>query len=179
MLKYVIKIITPLILSTILGLQAIAQECVTDELKDRLVAVIGDAHEIFTSGRYLESKILGRQALRIPNSFTIGKPEFVHSTISASIKDRLAKGQTNLDLMKSGKAPIGPDGKHMNLHHLFAEEPGPMAEMTQTEHLKEHRKAIHVMVDKSFRNDKAKDAAYEKFKEDYWKARAAELESSL
>lgn len=139
--------------------------------------MIGDAHEIFTSGRYLESSVLGRQVLRVPNAYVLGKPEKIDASISAKIKERIERGETNLDLMRSGKAPIGPDGKHMNLHHLFAEEPGAMAEMTQTEHLKEHRKAIHVMVKNSFRNDPKKEDAYEKFKGDYWRAKAAELES--
>lgn len=156
---------------------AFGDECVSDELKDRLKAVINDAHEIFTSGRYLEANVLGRQVLRVPNAFVLGKPTSVHSTVSETIQERIKKGETNLDLMRSGTAPIGPDGKHMNLHHLFAEEPGPMAEMTQTEHLKDHRKAIHVMVKNSFRNDKKKERDFDKFKEDYWRARAAELQS--
>lgn len=177
MLSQLAKCFLTLILSLSITINAFGNECVSDALKDRLAAVIGDAHEIFTSGRYRESSVLGRQVLNIPNAYVLGRPEKVDASVAASIRDRIARGETNLDLMRSGKAPIGPDGKYMNLHHLFAEEPGPIAEMTQTEHLKEHRKAIHVMVKNSFRNDKNKEDAYEKFKGDYWRAKAAELES--
>lgn len=63
----------------------------------------------------------------------------------------------------------------MHLHHLFGEEPGPMAEMTYTEHLKDHRQAIHIMIDKSFRKDSKKNSEYEAFKKAYWRLKAQEI----
>lgn len=36
---------------------------------------------------------------------------------------------TNLDRMRSGKAPVGPDNEPVSLHHLLQDEPGPIAEV--------------------------------------------------
>ena len=43
-------------------------------------------------------------------------------------------GLTNRDLMRERYAPIGSDGKPINLHHVTQNEPGPMAELLQTTH---------------------------------------------
>lgn len=45
-------------------------------------------------------------------------------------------GLTNLDLMKNGLAPYGPDGKKVNLHHMLQTQDGPIAEVTQSFHQK-------------------------------------------
>lgn len=52
-------------------------------------------------------------------------------------------GRTNLELMQSGRAPIGSDGNPINLHHMTQMQDGPIAEMTQTFH-KTNSKVIHV-----------------------------------
>ncbi|MDI3412499.1 HNH/ENDO VII family nuclease [Bacillus sonorensis] len=57
------------------------------------------------------------------------------------------KNITNLELMKSGKAPIGEDGKPINLHHLIQKEPGTMLEILHTTHKKYH-KVLHQLVEK-------------------------------
>ncbi len=36
--------------------------------------------------------------------------------------------------MEEGLAPIGPDGKSINLHHMLQSQDGPIAEVTQTFH---------------------------------------------
>ncbi|MBD5282459.1 MAG: hypothetical protein HDS33_05450 [Bacteroides sp.] len=45
-------------------------------------------------------------------------------------------GKTNLDLIKEGKAPYGPDGERINLHHIGQKADSPLAELTNTEHKK-------------------------------------------
>ncbi|WP_331274277.1 MULTISPECIES: HNH/ENDO VII family nuclease [Providencia] len=48
------------------------------------------------------------------------------------------KGQTvtgtNLERMASGRAPIGTDGKSINLHHMTQKQDGAIAETTQSFH---------------------------------------------
>ncbi|WP_229445308.1 HNH/ENDO VII family nuclease [Massilia sp. Leaf139] len=50
---------------------------------------------------------------------------------------------TNLERMATGRAPIGTDGKSVNLHHMTQANDSPIAEMTQTFHQK-NSKIIHI-----------------------------------
>jgi hypothetical protein len=52
-------------------------------------------------------------------------------------------GRTNAERMADGLAPIGPDGKSMNLHHTIQMHDGPIAELTATFHQTNH-KVIHI-----------------------------------
>ena len=52
-------------------------------------------------------------------------------------------GLTNKQLMEEGLAPIGPDGRPINLHHMTQDEPGPMAEVAETFH-RENNRALHM-----------------------------------
>lgn len=79
-------------------------------------------------------------------------------------------GLTNLDLMKNGLAPYGPDGKKVNLHHMLQTQDGPIAEVTQSFH-QQNSGAIHM--------DSGSDipfginrSQFERWKKDYWRSRA-------
>ncbi len=78
--------------------------------------------------------------------------------------------------MREGYAPIGKDGRPINLHHVLGEEPGPMAELLDTTH-KEFAKPLHGLIEsgRSFRNNPSKVYHYEQFRERYWKWRAEQL----
>jgi RHS repeat-associated protein len=52
-------------------------------------------------------------------------------------------GRTNLQRMRKGDAPIGNDGKEVNLHHLTQDEPGSMAEVLSSFHSKNDR-VLHI-----------------------------------
>nr|WP_238786011.1 HNH/ENDO VII family nuclease [Gilliamella sp. ESL0254] len=52
-------------------------------------------------------------------------------------------GKTNLQLMEQGRAPIGYDGKPINLHHMTQRQDGPIAEVTQSFH-KGNSNTIHI-----------------------------------
>ncbi len=52
-------------------------------------------------------------------------------------------GMTNLELMEAGRAPIGPDGQPINLHHMLQSNDGPIAEVTQTFH-QQNSSTIHI-----------------------------------
>jgi hypothetical protein len=61
--------------------------------------------------------------------------------INPSLTDKL--GRTNLQRMQQGLAPLGPDGKSINLHHMLQTADGPLAEVTQTFH-QTYSKTIHI-----------------------------------
>jgi uncharacterized protein YukE len=53
------------------------------------------------------------------------------------------KGRTNMERMERGLAPLGPDGKPVNLHHTTQRDDGALAEVSQTFHSKNHG-VIHI-----------------------------------
>ena len=84
-------------------------------------------------------------------------------------------GKTNLQLMQAGKAPIGNDGKPVQLHHVIQKESGPMAEVREVTHKENHR-TLHGLVESggSFRNNDGLRKQYNNFRQKYWRWRAAE-----
>ena len=76
--------------------------------------------------------------------------------------------------MANGYAPIGPDGNYIELHHIFGQEPGPMAELSASMHRKES-KTLHVMIEKSFRREPQKVRDWDKWREEYWKLRSKDF----
>jgi hypothetical protein len=52
-------------------------------------------------------------------------------------------GRSNVDRMSKGLAPLGPDGKPVNLHHMLQTDGSPIAELSQTFHKTNHR-VIHI-----------------------------------
>lgn len=61
--------------------------------------------------------------------------------IDPNIVDKL--GRTNGQRMQQGLAPIGPDGKPLNLHHMLQTQDGPVAEITQTFH-QQNSGTVHI-----------------------------------
>ncbi len=108
---------------------------------------------------------------------TPGVPTSVHRSVNRSIRQKIKDGWTNLDLMKNGNTPIGPDGKQINLHHILGQEPGPMVELPATTH-KTYHGQLHGLIEdgRSFRNDSSLLYQYEKFKKNYWKLRAEDFQ---
>ena len=51
-------------------------------------------------------------------------------------------GLTNKQLMEQGKAPIGPDGNRINIHHINQTNDGPVMEITSTDH-QQNSKILH------------------------------------
>ena len=81
-------------------------------------------------------------------------------------------GRTNLQRMRDGDAPIGPDGESINLHHMLQTMNSPIAEVTETFH-QQYTKIIHI-------NPKTIPSgidrgAFKQWKRQYWKNRAKEL----
>ncbi|MGH1041453.1 HNH/ENDO VII family nuclease [Bacillus cereus group sp. MS39] len=57
-------------------------------------------------------------------------------------------GLSNLERAQMGWAPLGKDGKTINLHHILQQEPGPMVEILQTVHRKNYR-ILHGLLEKN------------------------------
>ena len=65
------------------------------------------------------------------------------------------------------------DGTKVILHHLTQDEPGAIAEVSESLHQKYDR-VLHGQKEKgeSFRNDQVLDEQFRRFKKQYWKWRA-------
>jgi len=97
---------------------------------------------------------------------TVVKRDFI---FDPKAKDGL--GRTNIERMKQGLAPIGKDGKPIELHHLKQQDNGKIVELLNTEH-KKYSKTLHRYTNKSEidRNE------FNKWKKQYWKERAKDFE---
>ncbi|MGI9280220.1 MAG: HNH/ENDO VII family nuclease, partial [Endozoicomonas sp.] len=131
----------------------------------------------FSDSKYSPVEVNGRKVYKNAVDVNLGAPLMVHRSVHKSIRQKVQdEGWTNLDLMENGYAPIGPDGKQINLHHILGQEPGPMVELTSTLH-KKHHKPLHGLIEdgRSFRNDPSIHYQYEKFRKEYWKHRAEDF----
>lgn len=87
--------------------------------------------------------------------------------IDGSLIDNI--GRTNKQRMQSGIAPIGPDGKSVNLHHMLQSDAAGIAEMTQTFHKTNHA-TIHI--NPNTIPSGINRSAFATWKRNYWKHRA-------
>ena len=101
----------------------------------------------------------------------IGRRVYQRNDIDFNMTDR--SGKTNLERMQEGHAPIGNDGKPVQLHHVIQEENGPVVEIREVTH-REYNRVLHGLVGdgRSFRNNPVLDRQYRNFKSAYWKWRA-------
>ena len=74
--------------------------------------------------------------------------------------------------MQRGNAPIGPDGKPMELHHLNQANEGPVVELTKTFH-SENFGTLHINPP-TMGSGISRDA-FDTWKTAYWKHRAKEF----
>ena len=84
------------------------------------------------------------------------------------------EGRTNLDRMRMGSSPIGPDGKRLVLHHINQANEGPLAEMTETFHTK-YGKVIHIDRRAASQIDRRR---FDNKRERYWTQRAKDFEEN-
>lgn len=87
--------------------------------------------------------------------------------INPNMKD--ARGRTNLERMEKGLAPLGPDGKSINLHHMTQRNESSIAEVTQTFH-KDNSSVIHI--NPNTIPSGINRSEFNKWRTDYWKNRA-------
>jgi hypothetical protein len=83
-------------------------------------------------------------------------------------------GKTNLERMKAGRAPLDANGRPIELHHIGQKQDSPLAELTCAEHRgKGNDNVLHNKLKESEINRED----FGKEREEYWKARAAQIES--
>jgi hypothetical protein len=83
-----------------------------------------------------------------------------------------ARGRTNLQRMQKGIAPVGPDGRSVNLHHMLQSQNGPIAEMTETFH-KGYHSIIHI--NPSSIPSGINRLAFDRWRTSYWAGRALDF----
>ncbi|QOV35926.1 RHS repeat-associated core domain-containing protein [Streptomyces ferrugineus] len=80
-------------------------------------------------------------------------------------------GRSNLKRMKQGLAPMGPDDKPMNLHHMLQTQKGPVAEVTHSMHFGNYNQ-LHWKAGTKIPSGIDR-GAFNEWKTQYWKDRAA------
>lgn len=81
-------------------------------------------------------------------------------------------GRTNLQRMEGGLAPIGPDGRSLQLHHLTQRQSGAIAEVTATFH-QQNSSILHI--NPSSIPSGIDRAAFNTWRSDYWRWRAGDF----
>uniref|UniRef100_UPI0035CED1A1 HNH/ENDO VII family nuclease n=1 Tax=unclassified Bartonella TaxID=2645622 RepID=UPI0035CED1A1 len=76
---------------------------------------------------------------------------------------------TNVERMEAGRAPIGFDGRSVELHHLKQTHEGPIAEMSKESHQK-YNSVIHAP--SKTHQSLIERKKFKKWREEYWKERA-------
>lgn len=82
-------------------------------------------------------------------------------------------GETNLQRMRSGRAPIGPDGNPLELHHMLQRQDGPIAELTRTFHA-DYRSIIHI--NPNTIPSGINRSQFNTWRRAYWRQRARDLD---
>ena len=89
------------------------------------------------------------------------------SIINPNLVD--SRGRSNIERMQKGLAPIGPDGKSVNLHHVNQTMNGPVEEMTATYHQKNYS-LLHSNTGKDSSQINRKE--FDSWRRAYWQQRA-------
>jgi len=95
--------------------------------------------EVFTqciADAYIKINVDGCSIYLNPNDVQLSRTNFL--------------GETNLELLSRGVAPIGADGNPMNLHHMTRRHPGIIVLMTESFHQK-HTDLLHFRSEKYMR----------------------------
>lgn len=155
-------------------------EAVTQETRGDLPEMQADTRERLADAGYPEKVLeaIGSEAeARIYEKADLqptevnGKDALMRKDIDYGQKDAL--GSTNMERMRSGRAPLDASGAPIELHHIGQKQDSPLAELTNSEHRKNgndnilHNKMKESEIDRG-------DFRYEKA--EYWKARAAGME---
>lgn len=99
------------------------------------------------------------------------KPTLIREDIDYDQVDE-DTGETNLEKMEKGKAPLDKDGNPIELHHIGQKADSPLAELTRDEHRgKGNDSVLH---DKT-QNSEIDRKEFSKEKAEHWKARAEEI----
>jgi hypothetical protein len=79
------------------------------------------------------------------------------------------RGRTNIQRMEQGLAPIGYDGKSVNIHHIDQTDAGPVMEITATEH---QQRYVELHPNTGQLPSQIDRAAFDKWRREYWRWRS-------
>lgn len=85
----------------------------------------------------------------------------------------IVEGESNLERMARGRAPIGHDMEPVQIHHLNQANEGPVVEVSTTFH-RDHSKTIHINSGTKIPSGVDRDS-FDAWRERYWTHRSAEL----
>ncbi len=89
-------------------------------------------------------------------------------------------GRTNLERMRQGVAPLGPDNRSINLHHLVQCDHHAILEITYTAHSTAGGTQLHYKRgNPEFGESEVDRQAFAMFRGDYWKRRAEQFKRKL
>lgn len=100
------------------------------------------------------------------------KIERMRSLYGDEVADKWA-GKTNIDLIREGKAPYGPDGEQINLHHVGQKPDSPLAELCYTEH-----KQNDVILHDKLKSSEIERPVFRTERKQYWQERYESLISN-
>ncbi|MBX8619214.1 HNH/ENDO VII family nuclease [Pseudomonas atacamensis] len=140
------------------------------ETRERL-ELLGVPKEVLDAiGSEAEAKIY--EGANLEPADVNGKAALIRTDIDYDQKD--AMGTTNLDRMKSGRAPLDANGKPIELHHIGQKQDSPLAELTSAEHRGNGND--NVLHNKQKESEINRED-FDKERKDYWKARAEQIEN--
>ncbi len=140
------------------------------ETRERL-ELLGVPKEVLDAiGSEAEAKIY--EGANLQPAEVNGKDALIRTDIDYDQKDYM--GTTNLDRMKSGRAPLDANGKPIELHHIGQKQDSPLAELTSAEHRGNGND--NVLHNKQKESEINRED-FDKERKDYWKARAEQIEN--
>lgn len=83
------------------------------------------------------------------------------------------QGRTNVQRMEQGLAPIGTDGKSVNIHHIDQTNNGTVMEITATEHQQNYSK-LHTNIGQS--PSQINRTEFNRWRREYWEWRSHNLD---
>ena len=102
-----------------------------------------------------------------------GKDALIRTDIDYDKTDDVF-GESNLDRMKAGRPPLDADGNKIELHHIGQKPASPLAELTGAEHRSNGNDNI---LHNKLKESEIDRADFGREREDYWKARAQQVEN--
>lgn len=143
---------------------------VTPETRDRLERLGVPKEVIDVIGSEAEARIY--EDANLEPAKINGKDALIRTDIDYDQKD--AFGNTNLERMKMGKAPLDANGRPIELHHIGQKPDSPLAELTCSEHRSNGND--NVLHNKQKESEINRED-FDKERKEYWKARAEQVEN--
>lgn len=143
---------------------------VTPETRQRLERLGVPKEVIDAIGSEAEARIY--EDANLEPAEVNGKDALIRTDIDYDQKD--AFGNTNLERMKMGKAPLDANGRPIELHHIGQKPDSPLAELTCSEHRGNGND--NVLHNKQKESEINRED-FDKERKEYWKARAEQVEN--